>query len=128
VLGFVGLSSRIHGRIAAQSAGEAAIDTAYGRITARANFAAGIRAIVAVRPERLRIGAADGLANRIAVRFRDLAFQGSKALLHFEASASEKILVETADLAADSLKAGVEMTLSWAVEDTLVYPGEGAPP
>jgi len=127
VLSFVGLSSRIDGRITAQSAGEAAIDTAYGRIAARGNFAPGTRAIVAVRPERLRIDAAGDLANRIAVRFRDLAFQGSKTLLHFEAGASEQILVETADLAADTLKAGAEMALYWAVEDTLVFPGEGAP-
>jgi len=128
VLGFVGLSSRIDGRIADRSGKETAIDTSYGRIAARTDFNAGARVIVAVRPERLHIGTAGGLANRISVRFRDLAFQGSKALLHFEAGANEQILVETADLAADSLKAGAEVTLSWAVEDTLVYPGEDAAP
>jgi putative spermidine/putrescine transport system ATP-binding protein len=123
VLGFVGLSSRIEGRVVGTSAKGSVIETAYGQLAGPSKLSAGSKVIVAVRPERIHIG--EGNGNTLIVRFRDLVFQGSKALLHFDAGASEQIVVETADLANDALKAGAEVTLSWAVDDTLVYATEG---
>lgn len=125
VLGFVGLSSRIRGHVVAQEQGQVAIDTAYGRITARSDVETGATVAIAMRPERLQIGTSSA-ANVITARFRDLAFQGSKALLHFTGVEGDQIMVETADLALDALQPGAETTLSWSVDDTLVYPAGDA--
>jgi putative spermidine/putrescine transport system ATP-binding protein len=125
VLGFVGLSARMAGRVVGQERGQAMIETAYGRLVAKSAFAVGTPVAVAVRPERLHVGARPD-ANAITARFRDLAFQGSKALLHFTAVDGDQIIVETADLALDALKPDAETTLSWAIDDTLVYAVSGS--
>jgi putative spermidine/putrescine transport system ATP-binding protein len=127
VLGFVGLSSRIRGRVVASDQGQVTIDTGYGRVSARSRLETGAAVSVAMRPERLHIGA-NPAANAITVRFRDLAFQGSKALLHFAGVDGDQIMVETADLALDTLQPGAETPLSWSVDDTLVYPAGDARP
>ena len=125
VLGFVGLSSRIPGTVVDRDGARAVIETAHGRIAANTDQRSGTSVVVAIRPERLRIGAAAG-ANTINARFRDLSFQGSKALLHFDGNGSSQILAEIADASTDAIKPGTETTLSWAIDDTLVYPRAGA--
>jgi putative spermidine/putrescine transport system ATP-binding protein len=126
VLGFVGLSSRLRGQVVEQRQGQATIDTAFGRVAGRSNAIAGTRVTVAMRPERLQIGSSAN-GNAITARFRDLAFQGSKALLHFAAADGDQVMVETADLALDALQPNAETNLSWSIDDTLVYPaGEAA--
>jgi putative spermidine/putrescine transport system ATP-binding protein len=125
VLGFVGLSCRLPGRVIGRDGGCAIIETAHGRIAAVADQMPGAAVTVAVRPERLRIGQTPN-ANAIRVKFRDQSFQGSKALLHFDGEGGSHILAEIADATSDAVRSGTEMILSWAIEDTLIYPSAEA--
>jgi putative spermidine/putrescine transport system ATP-binding protein len=119
-LDFVGLSSRIAGTVAGAQGGQVAVDTAYGRLVANGSFAPGASVLLAVRPERIRANPPGDYA--IKARLRDAVFQGSKVQLHFEAAGSDRLLVETAGLAGGLPGPGSEMTLGWAVADTLIYP------
>jgi putative spermidine/putrescine transport system ATP-binding protein len=126
-LGFVGHSTRIAGR-AAQGVGEIlAIDTPVGRLRAKGSFMAGAPILVAVRPERIRIGAppAGDAINGIEAILSEIVFQGSKVHLHFAAAGDLPILVEAGQMPAN-LAIGGRTTLSWAIDDTLVFPGEAA--
>jgi putative spermidine/putrescine transport system ATP-binding protein len=121
VLEFVGLSSRLAGKVvSALEGGMVAVDTAIGRIAGRGSFAAGSDVLVGVRPERIQVGqAADNVAR---VKLRDAIFQGSKVQLHFAGADSDQLLVETADLPGGLPAAGTSMQLGWSRADTLIYP------
>jgi putative spermidine/putrescine transport system ATP-binding protein len=119
VLEFVGLSSRLAGKVVAAEAGTVAVDTAVGRLRGPGSFVPGADVLLAVRPERITVG---GGENSAAVTLRDAVFQGSKIQLHFAARDGDQLLVETADLADGVPAAGSQVTLGWAVADTLVYP------
>ncbi len=121
VLEFVGLSSRLAGRVVgALGDGMIAVDTSIGRISGRGSFVAGSDVLVAVRPERIGVGQAGD--NSVRADLRDAVFQGSKVQLHFAGADGDNLLVETADL-ADGLPApGTTMQLGWSKADTLIYP------
>ncbi len=77
VLEFVGLSSRLAGRVVgALGDGMIAVDTSIGRISGRGSFVAGSDVLVAVRPERIGVGQAGD--NSVRADLRDAVFQGSK--------------------------------------------------
>jgi putative spermidine/putrescine transport system ATP-binding protein len=122
-LGFVGLSTRLAGKVAQSADGVVVIDTASGPIRGRANFLPGSPVLVGVRPERIVIG--DTKDNRITASLRDVAFQGARVQLHFDAPANDAILAEAPSLPA-AAGPGSAMTLSWSVDDTLVYPAPEA--
>ncbi|MFO1079562.1 MAG: ABC transporter ATP-binding protein [Reyranellaceae bacterium] len=120
VLEFVGLSSRLAGRVAESDDGMLAVDTALGRLRAPGRFVKGAEVLLAVRPERIRPG---GTAdNTLTAPLRDAVFQGSKIQLHFQAPQSDQLMVETSDLPGGLPAPGTPMTLAWAAADTLVYP------
>jgi putative spermidine/putrescine transport system ATP-binding protein len=124
-LGFVGLSTRLAGIVRdAPAKGEVVVDTALGAVAGAGAFLPGARVIVGIRPERIRIGA--GNRNSGKARLTDVVFQGSKTFLHFAVPAGEQILVETADPPRSGLEPGAVLDLSWAIEDTLLYPAEAA--
>jgi putative spermidine/putrescine transport system ATP-binding protein len=119
-LEFVGLSSRLAGKVVMSQAGHVTVETAFGRLLAPGSFVAGAPVLLAVRPERITVEPAGDYA--LKARLRDAVFQGSKVQLHFETREGDQLMAETADLPHGLPSAGSEMKLGWAVADTLVYP------
>ena len=96
------------------------VDTAFGRLRGPGHFASGADVLLAVRPERITVQSpGDGA---VTAKLRDAVFQGSKVQLYFEAHDSDRLMVESADLPGGVPMPGTEMTLGWAIADTLVYP------
>jgi putative spermidine/putrescine transport system ATP-binding protein len=123
VLEFVGLSSRLSGRVAASEAGIVTVDTALGPLRGPGRFVQGADVLIAVRPERIRAGEGE---NRTTATLLDAVFQGSKVQLHFKAPDGDQLMAETADLESAVPPPGSLMTLGWAIADTLVYPARPA--
>src|SRR5262245_36610037 len=65
VLGFVGLSTRISGEVLATSGGEMMVATPHGKLRAAGAVSPGARVFVAVRPERIRLGAGGSSDNEL---------------------------------------------------------------
>jgi putative spermidine/putrescine transport system ATP-binding protein len=123
-LGFVGHSTRVVGRAAEASEGVMSIETALGRLRARSSYVVGAPVLAAVRPERIRIGmGADAGDNSVSAMLKEIVFQGSKVHMHFAGAQDHALLVEASQLPRD-LNIGSTTTLSWPVEDTLVFPHE----
>src|SRR5438132_1883625 len=72
VLDFVGMSTRLHGTVAAVDGDELLVDTASGRIRVRGRARAGAAVLVAVRPENVHVGL--GGENTLELKLRDLVF------------------------------------------------------
>ena len=127
-LGFVGHSTRISGSARQVSGATMAIDTPLGLLRARGSYRAGTSVLVAVRPERIRVGAraTGGSDNVVSATLKEIVFQGSRVHLHFAGAQEQALLVEASQLPGD-LGVGSTATLSWPVEDTLVFALEGAP-
>jgi len=119
-LEFVGLSTRLAGKIVASQAGQVTVDTAFGRLLAPASFVVGAPVLLAVRPERIKVEPEGAYA--LKARLRDAVFQGSKVQLHFETPDGDQLMAETSDLPHGLPSPGSEMKLGWAVTDTLIYP------
>ncbi len=126
-LDFVGLSTRLMGRVSRAEAGAIVIDTAFGAVRASGNFLVGCPVVVGVRPERMRIGAVEIGANALSAPLRDAVYLGSKLLLHGEAAEPDRLLCEIPSGGFTLPEPGAAITLSWAVEDTLALPADGAP-
>lgn len=120
-LDFVGLSTRIAGRVRANEQGLASVETAFGTVKAKASYLAGSPVVLGIRPERIALN--DGGANRLRARLAETIFQGAKAQLLFAANDGDRVMAETLDVPA-GLRAGDEVALSFAIEDTLIYPAE----
>jgi putative spermidine/putrescine transport system ATP-binding protein len=105
------------------------IETAVGlvRAHAHARFLPGSAVLVGVRPERIVIGETkvnQPKANRIEAVLADGVFLGAKVRLVFDAPEGGHILAEISALPAGA-RPGAQLTLSWDVDDTLVYPLPG---
>ncbi len=117
VMDFVGLSTRIAGRVVASIAGTVSVDTAYGRLTARSDAAVGAEVLLGVRPELIAVEAGE---NTISLPLTDVMVLGSKTVLHGTAQGEDRILCEIPGIRG-GLSRGEEVTLGWAVDDTLTY-------
>jgi putative spermidine/putrescine transport system ATP-binding protein len=124
VLGFVGLSTRLHGRAIESRDGIVTLDTRFGRLRARGSLAAGVPGFIAVRPERLRIGEEATGQNVIEALLHDVVFQGSKVQLHFATDSGDQLLVEDAELARKGLKPGERVRIAFSDADALAFPDE----
>jgi putative spermidine/putrescine transport system ATP-binding protein len=118
-LEFVGLSSRLGGKVVDNDQGMVTVETAFGLLRAPGSFVVGAPVLLAVRPERIKVTTSGDYA--LTARLRDAVFQGSKIQLHFETTGGDQLMVETADLPGVPAP-GAEMKLGWAVSDTLIYP------
>ena len=121
-LGFVGHSTRIEGQAAEVSGGVVAITTPLGRLHARGSFRVGAPVLLAERPERIQVGPAmaDGAGNAVSATLKEIVFQGSRVHLQFTGAQDQALLVEASQLPRD-LSVGSAATLSWPMEDTLVF-------
>ena len=122
VLDFVGMSTRLRGTVAEAVREELAIDTAAGRIRARGHAMRGASVVVAVRPENLRLGPAHGSENAVDLKVRDPVFLGSKLILHFHAAEGDQAVAELPAAAGQNLAPGDNVTVSWDMAATLLYP------
>jgi putative spermidine/putrescine transport system ATP-binding protein len=125
VLGFVGLSTRICGSVVDAAAGQVVVATAYGRLRAIGSLPHGANAFVAVRPERMSLGAASHKDNQLDLPLRDVVFQGSKVQVHFNAADGDQVVVEAAQLPEMRLDPGARVTLSFAAADAIAFPADG---
>ena len=124
VLDFVGLSSRLSGRVRAERGGLLEVETAFGVLRAPGSFHAGAQVLLWVRPERMRILASTEPAegrNRVHAPVTDVVFQGSKVQYHFACGEADRLLVEASDLPAQPVGPGTVLWLDWAVDDTRVH-------
>lgn len=121
-LQFVGLSTRISGQVIGHQDGNLIlIETRHGVVCAPGNFARGSQVIIGIRPERISFGMLDG-QNSIAPQLTDIVFQGARVHVHFASAEDEPIIVESSVRLPTNLASGEEVSISWAPEDTLVFP------
>jgi putative spermidine/putrescine transport system ATP-binding protein len=104
--------------------GQVVVATAHGPVRAAGTIPPGAKAFVAVRPERMSLGAAAGRDNHIDLPLRDIVFQGSKVQLHFNAAQGDQVVVETAQLPDMRIEPGAGIRLSFAVADAIAFPAD----
>jgi putative spermidine/putrescine transport system ATP-binding protein len=131
-LDFVGLSTRIEAIVTGQRGTLLQLDTPYGPIAASAADVGSGPVLVGVRPENIRwqpLGApAREGCNRIEVTVSDVIRLGSRTHLHARGIGQDRLLCEQGGTAAmPTLADGERVALSWAVNDTLVYPMDSLP-
>jgi putative spermidine/putrescine transport system ATP-binding protein len=119
VMDFVGLSTRLSGRVTGAEAGVVTVDTAHGPMRARADLPLGAAVTVGVRPELIGLtpGPDD---NRIEARLIDVMHLGSKTMLHCAAQGNDRVMVELSGLRPGFVRGG-DVTLGWSVENTLIH-------
>jgi putative spermidine/putrescine transport system ATP-binding protein len=117
-LDFVGLSTRLPGKVTASAGGQVSVATGMGTLHGSGSFLPGSPVVVGVRPERIGFGAGE---NTLSTPLRDVVFQGARVHLHFDAPTGGRVLVE-APFAPAGLAPGAELTLGWDLADTLIYP------
>ncbi|WP_127090499.1 ABC transporter ATP-binding protein [Aquabacter cavernae] len=121
-LGFVGLSTRLPGRVTQADGDEVVVSTAFGPVRGLGRFLPGSPVLVGVRPERMAL---DGRGeNVVRATLVDAVFKGARVQLHFHAPEGAEVQVEAPSLPA-GVAPGGEMTLSFAAADTRVYPLPG---
>ena len=124
---FVGLSTKLAGRVSRVDGGEVEIETAYGAIRAAGRYMQGARVIAAVRPELVAPTAGDGsgATNTISVPLQDVMCLGSKTHLYGAASGDDRVVAELSGTAPLTRFApGNRISLSWPAAATLVYPAD----
>lgn len=114
---FVGLSTRITGTVADTRGGIVSVATPYGTLKARSDGARGARVLLGVRPELISVGEGE---NTLPVKLADVMVLGSKTVLHGVAQEDDRILCELSGIRSGMAR-GQDITLGWAVEDTLAY-------
>jgi putative spermidine/putrescine transport system ATP-binding protein len=123
-LQFVGLSTRIFGKVIGNQDGNMIlIETRHGIIHAPGNFARGSQVTIGIRPERISLGVHDG-HNSITPQLTDIVFQGARVQVHFASTEDEPVILESSARLPASLAPGEAILISWAPEDTLVFPRE----
>ncbi|MBB5695750.1 ABC transporter ATP-binding protein [Muricoccus pecuniae] len=120
-LEFVGLSSRLPGRVVESMNGLLMVETPLGRLRAPGSFLPGSPVLLAVRPERIRVGGT-GEGNAVLAPLTDVVFQGARVQMHFAGADGLPLLAEVSELPSGHLRPGAELPLHWAVRDMLVYP------
>ncbi len=117
VMDFVGLSTRITGTVTDTAGGIVSVATSYGTLKARSDAARGARVLLGVRPELISVGEGE---NTLPVKLADVMVLGSKTVLHGVAQEDDRILCELSGIRSGMAR-GQDITLGWAVEDTLAY-------
>ena len=130
---FVGESNRFDGTVAAQEGEEVVVQLAGGQaVRARTvqPLVPGAPAILSLRPERVRVGAAAaGCANRLGVQVTDLVFLGDQLRGHAGFPGGELVFKLPNSGEGPRPALGDSLELGWHAEDCRAYPAaqESAP-
>ncbi|PUB17460.1 ABC transporter ATP-binding protein [Yoonia sediminilitoris] len=119
VMDFVGLSTRLSGRVTEQAGGIATVTTNVGPVRARSGLAAGTPVLLGVRPELITPDPTAEM-NQISVQLDDVMTLGSKTVLHGATTDDDNFLCELSGIRTD-YKRGQTVTWGWAVDDTLIH-------
>jgi putative spermidine/putrescine transport system ATP-binding protein len=123
VLDFVGLATTVAGTVRSSGGAEVELDTPSGPVRAPGRLLNGARAMIAVRPENVRLGRAEGDGwTGMAATATAETFLGSRRLLHARGDAGDPIVIELANTAAPAVDAGQRIEIAWRVSDSLLYP------
>src|SRR6056297_624753 len=117
VMDFVGLSTKLAGRVTGREGNTLTIETAHGVVRAPGSLSEGTTVTVGVRPELIRPAAGE---NTLEITLVDAMVLGSKTQLHGAAEDPDRLLCELPGIHTD-LDRGSRVTLGWKVADTLVY-------
>jgi spermidine/putrescine transport system ATP-binding protein len=122
---FVGENNLVRGRITRAENGLALADTPLGPLRA-ANphgLEAGAEAMLFVRPERLQLGAASGVDNRLAGTIGRRALEGPYLHLAVATTAGTELLVHATNRGAhDAWQVGAQVELGFAAEEAMALP------
>lgn len=121
VMDFVGLSTRLSGRVTARQKGAITIDTAHGAITAHGDLTVGTAVVVGVRPELIRPEAGE---NSVTLTLEDAMVLGAKTQLYGASPSGDRLMCELPGIRTD-MGRGQNVTFGWDVRDTLVYEAAG---
>jgi putative spermidine/putrescine transport system ATP-binding protein len=126
VLEFVGLSSRLPGKVVSSRDGEVEVETGFGRLRAPANFRLGSPVVLAVRPEAITLGeGGDGEHNLVRATLAEVIYLGARTQLHLRgARPGDTIQLEVARMPPGELSPGDELAICWKVADTIVFPAQ----
>ena len=123
VLEFVGMSTRIFGRVTGSEAGMVLVDTPLGGLRARGSFAPGSRVVVGIRPENIQVGMiAAGAENRLNLPLVDSTHLGSRRLFRFDAGAADEVIAEVPSSQPPPAFGSV-LALGWMARDAMAFPG-----
>ena len=111
VAGFVGEANRLPGRIAAPSGGQAIIETAAGRFTARnpQGLPEGTRATLFVRPEAVTLAPGGAAANRLQATLERRDLEGAFVTDVFRSPAGMEVVMQAANLGTPPPSGEVEI-------------------
>jgi putative spermidine/putrescine transport system ATP-binding protein len=119
VMDFIGLSTRLSGRVTHQSRGIATVETSVGILHAKAETPAGTSVLLGVRPELITPDPTTDM-NQIKVQLEDVMTLGSKTVLHGATFNQDKFLCELSGIRTDYTR-GQTVTWGWSVNDTLLH-------
>ena len=129
VADFIGESNFLEGRVTGRENGEARIEGLQSfRGRAADSLADHVEAVMAVRPERLRIGPPghEGAndANQVAGRVTDVVYLGQsrKFIVRLADGSEMTALVQANVQGLGTVAAGSEVSLSWRAEDCKILP------
>ena len=129
VADFIGESNFLEGRVTGHENGEARIEGLQSfRGRAADSLADHVEAVMAVRPERLRIGPPDhegaNGANHVAGRVTDVVYLGQsrKFIVRLADGSEMTALVQANVQGLGTVAAGGEVSLSWRAEDCKILP------
>jgi putative spermidine/putrescine transport system ATP-binding protein len=123
VAGFVGRSNLLAGRVV----GPGRFETEAGVAIACIDGALG-PGVIALRPERLALGAAAaGLDNRLTGKVELVSYLGSSIDVHVRVSSADRVVVNLPNRAEGDLpREGDTIDVGWPATAAVVLPGEGS--
>ncbi|MGH7266253.1 MAG: ABC transporter ATP-binding protein [Candidatus Rokuibacteriota bacterium] len=126
VADFIGSTNLLRGRVAGRGEAGAAVDVGGGLIVhVRGEAPApGSEAVLAVRPEKLRLDPAEGLENTVRARVTNVVYLGDAVVYHLESRAG--VTLRARALTADRMRryaVGDEVRVGWPAAATVVVAG-----
>lgn len=122
---FVGENNAFAGTAAAVDGEMAALDAPVGRLWARnpARLASGTRALLFIRPEKVAIGAGDGVENRLQGSLQEVYYEGLVIRTRVRLAEGTELRVALPNTGASALpQTGHSVTVAFAAHDAYLLP------